>query len=436
MSSKTIKRDVDDTFPCVLVHYEEAVTTTVKHTVKGMTNVLPRLPLDMWMLITSFLCKVSKEKNTEAILSLTIVDGEWKIIVWHQQAPSAMHVKFDWTTPENKALLDKKTERALEQIHCTVHSHNKGAAGQSNDDADDELQKIGWHTTIGNCCIPKLTLHTRFNCQRPAEYGKDEDNMGEKIEDSYQEFLTAKTQGTIEEYDFGDTPESYRLSHEEMVHKNHFVDVPNEWMDRVDNSPPAKAKTTIVSYQKGGKTQGGFNPQNQTTPFDSGWEKKIQEQENQTKETGTSGTNNIDLDPELIDLSALFTTFVKERDPGWIISQFLYQGYIHEEKSIIEDIFLTSPKNQILDRVMDETLACAWDHFNEKGVKPIILNNMFPDSEDLVQDLIDIYHEAKNGTFLLWESNPNIANRSITNLLFENINKNYDFPCLFEHLDG
>ena len=71
------------------------VVVTEEYKASTIQNKLPLLPLSLYQQITSWLTDVTETHDTEGVCSLTVVDNEWKVIVWHQDAPCSLHVDFD-----------------------------------------------------------------------------------------------------------------------------------------------------------------------------------------------------------------------------------------------------------------------------------------------------------------------------------------------------
>jgi hypothetical protein len=228
------KYEKTEDYLCAAVTYK--VTETITQSPNLITNKLPKLPINIWNSIVTWLCDISGKNNSEAVCSLTVINGEWKTIVWHQEAVGTLHVNFDESSEENLQLVDEETRKALNAIHCTIHSHNKMGASQSNNDKDDERTKLGWHVTIGNCDKPELSTHARFNVQRNAVFGNEEKNKGIKIKEAYQEFIEVNLNTIIEEIpEFPNIPTMYLKPLEDVLKTNHKVPYPKEWLENVKN---------------------------------------------------------------------------------------------------------------------------------------------------------------------------------------------------------
>jgi hypothetical protein len=135
--SNTTTENEDYIFDHAVIGYE--VKTVVTHTQKTIKSTLPKLPYEIWQQVVSFLRHIAKSQDTEAIVSLTIINNEWRVICWHQEPSGALHVDFKEGSDENQTLLSDEEREALLKVHCTVHSHNKANAFQSADDKDDEI---------------------------------------------------------------------------------------------------------------------------------------------------------------------------------------------------------------------------------------------------------------------------------------------------------
>ena len=80
---------------------------------------LPKLPWELWSEAVAFMQYASNELKGEAIVSFTIVEGEWVTICWNQELSGGFHVKYDPEWPENQALTAGAIHEALQQVHCT-----------------------------------------------------------------------------------------------------------------------------------------------------------------------------------------------------------------------------------------------------------------------------------------------------------------------------
>lgn len=207
---------------------------------------LPEVPLSLWGQIMGFMKWACKEQNAEAIVSLTVVDGEWVPVVWHQQVQGPLHVKFNQYDDKNIEQYGH-LEGALELVHCTIHSHNKIGAHQSGDDADDELSKRGWHITVGKCDKDTMDFHGRYNFKQNAQF----DETGKVIKPAYQAFLEIDSQVVI------------GVEHEDLIGYEHeFLKIamhkprpfPDEWKER-----HTKLAYTSSKKGKGMQSQGTLN---------------------------------------------------------------------------------------------------------------------------------------------------------------------------------
>ena len=209
---------------------------------KTFTPSLPPLPYKQWMQVCSFLKFCQTDRQGEGIISLTLIKKKWHIICWHQES-IGMHVKYEEGSDENQAILNDELREALDNIHCTVHSHYTAGAFQSGDDKDDELQKIGWHVTVGKMNQPSMDSHARWNLNKPARR-----ENGLKVENSIQSWIEFNAESIVAEFK---APKGYlahpaaKSSHKQNVHitpNNSFF--PEEWKERVRKKTYAPVKQT------------------------------------------------------------------------------------------------------------------------------------------------------------------------------------------------
>ena len=220
----------------------------------GMSSHLPKLPYDQWRVACSYMRWAALTQDSEAIVSFTILNNEWVTICWHQEASGGLHIKFDTSDLDNSAMISAELEEALNQIHCTLHSHNKIGASQSGDDADDELQKHGWHITVGNLNNPEMSEHCRFNVNMMAK----RDNQGHKIGEAVQFFPKAKLTSIVET-PIEEMPENARKAYllanlDEYIH-------PKEWEDRHEKiiyRYPATQRGNLLPGLKGRDSYNGY----------------------------------------------------------------------------------------------------------------------------------------------------------------------------------
>jgi len=225
---------------------------------KKFTPTLPPLPYKQWMEICSFLKFCQTDRQGEGIVSLTLIKKKWHIICWNQEISGSLHVKYEEGSEENQALLTDELREALDNIHCTVHSHYTSGAFQSGDDKDDELQKIGWHVTVGKMNLAKMDSHARWNLNKPARRNRE----GVKIENAIQSWIEFKAENIVGKFK---APKAYAahpsmaISHEETVHitpNNSFF--PEEWKLRALKK---KYQTNASNFRYGqGLPCGNKNP--------------------------------------------------------------------------------------------------------------------------------------------------------------------------------
>ncbi len=213
-------------------------------TPKTVSMNMPKLPIRIFQQVSAFMRWASKEHNGEATVSLTIHNGEWVVIPWHQVASGSLHVKFDPTQEENVEEFGH-LEQSLSMLHCTIHSHNKAGAGQSGDDAEDELPKNGWHVTIGHCDKDKLDFHMRYNFRKKVET----DQAGQVTMNAIQNFikLNIKTIIGMEPVPGYEGMEDGFI--EILMHKSQ--DFPEEWKEKyTKNNIRLASKATGKSVQQ------------------------------------------------------------------------------------------------------------------------------------------------------------------------------------------
>jgi hypothetical protein len=222
-----MKQDVEINYQCADVTYSEEITR--KLTAKTISNNLPALPLQLYLEISAWLSHLSVKNNVEGVCSLTVVDDQWVPIIWHQEASGPLHVKYDESSDENIQLVkDLGATEALKTLHCTIHSHNRSAAGQSSDDQNDERSKNGWHMTIGNCDKSHHSIHSRFNVFKNADFVD-----GKKVSDAHQEFVLVDANVIVEEFiNNSDIPDYCIKTTDEIIESKSLVKFNEEWLDR------------------------------------------------------------------------------------------------------------------------------------------------------------------------------------------------------------
>jgi len=242
----------------------------VEYVPKTISLNLKPLPFCLWQQIVAFLSEISDKKDTEAIVSLTLVNDEWVIIPWHQEAQGSLHVKYDESSLENKELMAQIEEendmpegsliKALKKVNCTVHSHNKIGAHQSGDDAEDEMPRNGWHITVGHCNKPSVDLHCRVNVRRSAQFDDD----GNKVAESHQEFILASPTIILETpaRPKGMSDTVWNCMKEGILKAmkiNPKVDVDPEWVKRVVKKSYNYQRTSLAPKSNGYMGYAGIN---------------------------------------------------------------------------------------------------------------------------------------------------------------------------------
>jgi len=249
--AKNISRKVEEEISDLCAEVKFEVETV--YVPKTILIHLPKLPITTLQQINSFMAWCSSKHDCEGIVSLTLDDNnEWLVIPWYQEAQGSLHVKFNMhdekNTEEYGHLYDK-----LDKVHCTIHSHNKTTAFQSSDDADDELQKNGWHMTIGKCNTAGKDYHLRYNFRKNARF----DEEGIKIAPAMQQFIEIDTKIIIDI----DIPDEYK-DYSDMIIEGEMskeLEHPPEW----ENYVTKKKSYGGYGYGSGGRTIGFHTGQNQ-----------------------------------------------------------------------------------------------------------------------------------------------------------------------------
>lgn len=400
MSTTTETQDY--VFDNAVVTYE--VKTVVTHTSKNVKNTLPKLPYEIWQQVVAFMKHIANGQNTEAIVSLTLIEGAWRVICWHQTPEGALHVDFKEGSDENQELLSDEEKEALLKVHCTVHSHNKANAFQSSDDADDELGKEGWHITVGNCDKDVISTHCRLNCKRIAEF----DKKGKKTQAGWQVFAVCPISEVIES---PKVPKKYRRFMKDprvLFHTNSSVPYPEEWNER--------AKKKVHIYQPPHK---GNYPTSRTTtttkPMSNGHR---QWQESQKKE-------KCEIITSIIDIKFPFEGPARTSEPEWVLAQEIWN--IYKNKDLIKDV--TEYDYSIgtaLGKHVQEALENTETYFIvEVGKDPEMVGISLPPDSDVIDFLHDELPEVKFKTPI------NTAQRLKDKVLIKALYDNFKTQSIF-----
>lgn len=363
MSTHTETYTQDDKFEVADIGYEVKVTEIKKAV--SISNHLPPLPLKTYHKITSWLSDVTKTHDTEGVCSLTIVDNEWKVIVWHQEAPNSLHVDYDESSEENQKLLDDVTRQALKTVHCTIHSHNKAAASQSSNDQDDERTKKGWHITVGNCDKAQYSTHARFNITRDAIFGKNKKNMGKKISDAHQEFVNVDLDIILEDINIEGVNNQYLVPVNSIAKINIETPYPEEWLDRV--TIPPKTFTGKYSLSSSGYSHHHNNY--------NGYKKKA-------IDTPPSGKKTND---------DYFTSYINHSNIKWALCQALYEVSSASKKKLEESLVISNIDDKNIYMICKKARKTAIKLTSKKlNVPTKQLSENLISSEDLAVALVDL----------------------------------------------
>lgn len=339
------------------------VVVTEEYKASTIQNKLPLLPLSLYQQITSWLTDVTETHDTEGVCSLTVVDNEWKVIVWHQDAPCSLHVDFDESLDQNQGLIDDATRNALKKVHCTIHSHNKAPASQSSNDEKDEKTKPGWHITVGNCNSKKYTTHARFNINKDAEYGTEPENLGKKVAKAHQEFINVDLDVIIEAVD-SDIDPRYVLSINDIAKLPMESDYPEEWLDRVTVQKPVYNKHT-TSY--GSNSYGLMQD-----PYHYHGKKKE------------------------IDGDKYFSSYLNTRNLKWQLCQSIYEISKESKKKVADCLELSSIDDKGLLKICAKARKQALQLVSKQiNISMKELSKKIPNVNNLVSLMIDLeYSEA------------------------------------------
>lgn len=337
------------------------VVVTEEYKASAIQNKLPLLPLSLYQQITTWLTDVTDTYDTEGVCSLTVVDDEWKVIVWHQEAPCSLHVDFDESSDKNQLLLDDKTRDALNKVHCTIHSHNKAPASQSSNDEKDEKTKPGWHITVGNCNSKKYTTHARFNISKNAEYGTGPDNLGKKTAKAHQEFINVDLDVIIEDIET-EIDSRYMLSINDIAKLPIPSSYPPEWLDRVVVKKPL--------YQKHATSYGKNSYGLMQDPYQYYGKKK--------EDFGDQ----------------YFSSYLNTRNLKWQLCQSIYEISKESKKKVVDCLELSSIDDKGLLKICTKARKQALQSVSKLiNISMKELSKKIPNANNLVSLMIDLEYE-------------------------------------------
>lgn len=350
---KTLVKNIESQeFSVADIEYE--VEVVKKTSPVSISNKLPLLPLATYHRITSWLSDVSAEHNTEGVCSLTVVNGQWKVIVWHQDAPTSLHVDFDESSEQNMALIDDETRQALRYVHCTIHSHNKAPASQSNNDQKDERTKPGWHITVGNCDKNTLSTHARFNITRDAKYGDTGEFKGKKISDAHQEFIEVNLDHILEPIIEPQVNNAYLRSLNDIAKINIMYDYPEEWLDRITKPAPPQMNN--------------FGMYNSSSYYH--------------KKKTTTGRPKT------------FTSYTNPNSLNWQLCQSIFEVSEQHTKNLEESLGISHKNDKDMYMICKKARKQAIKKVSKaQNTSTKTLNLLIPTTQEIVEGLIDLFQE-------------------------------------------
>lgn len=389
MSTTNTKEELY-TFDNAEVLYDVQTVTTYKQ--KSARNMLPKVPYETWQQVVSFMKHIANSQNTEAIVSLTIIDGVWKVICWHQDPTGTLHVDFKEGSDENQEMLSDEEKAALLVVHCTVHSHNKIGASQSSDDADDELGKEGWHVTVGNCDKEILSTHCRMNCKQIAEF----DKKGKKTQKGWQVFVECPISEIVMAPRVPKKYKPFMKNSRVLLNMTQSVEYPAEWNDRAKKKP--------YKYQG---TPGRNSHTSTQTTTGVGHTNAIMGRQNKGAEVVES----------IIDCRFPFEAPARLTSPEWILSQEIYTLY--KGQSLIQDVIKYSSVQDQLRTIIQRALDNTEIYFiTELGLDSDLVNISLPS----ITDIIDYLHDELTlvSARLPIKTNDRLKDKELVKNLYEN----------------
>tara|TARA_R110002074_G_scaffold66837_2_gene157647 strand:+ start:2206 stop:3363 length:1158 start_codon:yes stop_codon:yes gene_type:complete len=150
------------------VVYEEKSTPFITSFIPQTVKILkpqplwhgPKIPWEMWRKLTAW-CQVTQTKFGSEALAYLFFDSntsEWA--TWFlPQITQGMTVKADTKNPQFK--IQRKNYCDLQ--FGTLHHHCTSGAFASGTDKDDEVDRDGFHFTIGNLGEKEHSVHFRFS---------------------------------------------------------------------------------------------------------------------------------------------------------------------------------------------------------------------------------------------------------------------------------
>lgn len=122
---------------------------------EGITGKFHPIPKDMWEAIIGFHRQVSIDHDAESVSYHRWHEPtkEYHTLIPYQSTKQhGLSIDFNWTDPQNVALLDEYAEKWKTDFFpaCTIHTHVDASAFESGTDAKDENEQPGWHITLGH----------------------------------------------------------------------------------------------------------------------------------------------------------------------------------------------------------------------------------------------------------------------------------------------
>jgi len=198
--------------------------------ITSFSSSLPKLPFMLFASISGYLQWCALEHNAEGRVDLTLINGEWVAVCFFQEATGTLDVTVDKDSAQNKALLTPELEEAFKRVHSTIHSHTTSPAFQSGTDEEDEMDKEGWHITLGTYGSGKVDNHARYTVRNKAT----RDAKGERTAPALNFFFKVTMDNLIEPLEDEKHIEGLKnaSSDKPVVNYNLVNEFPKEWESR------------------------------------------------------------------------------------------------------------------------------------------------------------------------------------------------------------
>ena len=129
-------------------------------TFTGFTWKGPKIPYDLWTYIVLFHRYSVKKLNSET-LNFLFFDPDNKEEPWQCWVPPQKTSGMSVETNTDHELYDQERKKYHSLQFGTVHNHVNISAFQSGTDEMDEMEKEGFHITIGDCDEEVVDIHVR-----------------------------------------------------------------------------------------------------------------------------------------------------------------------------------------------------------------------------------------------------------------------------------